>query len=88
MIQIGTPANADRYATLDPDLRTRLRGSLTMIFDREDSALDALAAQCLRVRELVDTVGDPLMRAAIDLLLLEVARALAESCPQERACGA
>ncbi len=40
------------------------------------------------VRELVDTVGDPLMRAAIDLLLLEVARALAETSPQERAGGA
>ncbi|SDA23457.1 hypothetical protein SAMN02799622_03150 [Methylobacterium sp. UNC378MF] len=88
MIQIATPANADRYAALDPDLRTRLPGGLTMIFDRKDNALDALAAQWLRVRELVDTVGDPLLRAAIDLLLLEVARALAESCPQERASGA
>lgn len=88
MIQIGTPANADRYAALGPDLRTRLPGGLTMIFDRKDRALDALAAQWLRIRELVDTVGDPLMRAAIDFLLLEVARALAVSCPQERACGA
>lgn len=88
MIQIGTPANADRYAALGPGLRTRLRGGLAMIFDRKDRALDALAAQCLRVRELVDTVGDPLLRAALDLLLLEVARALAESCPQERASGA
>ncbi|KOX59126.1 MULTISPECIES: hypothetical protein [Methylobacterium] len=59
-----------------------------MMFDSKDVALDALAAQCLRVRELVDTVGDPLMRAAIDLLLLEVARALAETSPQERAGGA
>ncbi|APT34269.1 hypothetical protein MCBMB27_04978 [Methylobacterium phyllosphaerae] len=59
-----------------------------MMFDSKDVALDALAAQCLRVRELVDTVGDPLMRAAIDLLLLEVARALAETSPHERAGGA
>ena len=59
-----------------------------MIFDSEDTALDALAAQCLRVRELIDTVGDPLMRAAIDLLLLEVARALAQTGPQDRASGA
>ncbi len=59
-----------------------------MIFDSKDTALDALAAQCLRVRELIDTVGDPLMRAAIDLLLLEVARALAQNGPQDRASGA
>ncbi|WCS25259.1 hypothetical protein LOK46_29785 [Methylobacterium sp. NMS14P] len=59
-----------------------------MIFDSKDTALDALAAQCLRVRELIDTVGDPLMRAAIDLLLLEVARALAQTGPQDRASGA
>lgn len=59
-----------------------------MIFDSKDTALDALAAQCLRVRELIDTVGDPLMRAAIDLLLLEIARALAQNGPQDRASGA
>ncbi|GAN48772.1 hypothetical protein ACXR8U_30285 [Methylobacterium radiotolerans] len=59
-----------------------------MIFDSKDIALDALAAQCLRVRELIDTVGDPLMRAAIDLLLLEVARALAQNGLQDRASGA
>lgn len=59
-----------------------------MIFDSKDTALDALAAQCLRVRELIDTVGDPLMRAAIDLLLLEVARALAQNGLQDRASGA
>lgn len=59
-----------------------------MIFDSKDIALDALAAQCLRVRELIDTVGDPLMRATIDLLLLEVARALAQNGPQDRASGA
>lgn len=59
-----------------------------MIFDSKDTALDALAAQCLRVRELIDRVGDPLMRAAIDLLLLEVARALAQNGPQDRASGA
>ncbi|MEE7503070.1 hypothetical protein ACLBXO_08605 [Methylobacterium sp. C33D] len=59
-----------------------------MIFDSKDTALDVLAAQCLRVRELIDTVGDPLMRAAIDLLLLEVARALAQTRPPDRASGA
>ncbi|KAA0122217.1 hypothetical protein CIW48_19680 [Methylobacterium sp. P1-11] len=59
-----------------------------MIFDREDSALDALAARCLRLRELIDTVGDLLTRAAIDLLLLDVDEALAATCPQERASGA
>ncbi|QEE42566.1 hypothetical protein FV242_10500 [Methylobacterium sp. WL64] len=45
-----------------------------------DSHLDTLAAQCLSVRDLIDSVGDPLMRAAIDLLLIEVGRALAQSC--------
>ncbi|MCJ2122810.1 hypothetical protein [Methylobacterium sp. J-077] len=45
-----------------------------------DAPLDALATQCLSVRDLIDSVGDPLMRAAIDLLLIEVGRALAESC--------
>ncbi|MGU3417724.1 hypothetical protein [Methylobacterium sp. D54C] len=59
-----------------------------MIFDSKDTALDALAAQCLQVRELIDSVGDPLMRAAIDLLLLEVARALAQTGPQDQASGA
>ncbi|MEH3066457.1 hypothetical protein [Methylobacterium sp. yr668] len=59
-----------------------------MIFDSKDTALDALAAQCLRVRELIDSVGDPLMRAAIDLLLLEVARALAQTGPRDQASGA
>ncbi|MCJ2094123.1 hypothetical protein MKK67_16720 [Methylobacterium sp. J-072] len=44
-----------------------------------DAPLDALAAQCLSVRDLIDSVGDPLMRAAIDLLLMEVGRALAET---------
>ncbi|WP_244471549.1 hypothetical protein [Methylobacterium sp. ARG-1] len=51
-----------------------------------DTPLDALAAQCLSVRDLIDSVGDPLMRAAIDLLLIEVGKALAENCaPDHRA---
>ena len=51
-----------------------------------DSHLDTLAAQCLSVRDLIDSVGDPLMRAAIDLLLIEVGKALAENCaPDHRA---
>jgi hypothetical protein len=49
-----------------------------------DTTLDHLAAQCLRVRDLIDALGDPTMRAAIDLLLIEIARALAASCPPER----
>ncbi|KST61245.1 hypothetical protein AO398_00740 [Methylobacterium sp. GXS13] len=48
--------------------------------DMTDAPLDTLAVQCLTVRDLIDSVGDPLMRAAIDLLLIEVGRALAESC--------
>ena len=36
-------------------------------FDSKDAPLDALAAQCLNVRELIDAVGNPLMRAAIEL---------------------
>ncbi|MGH1589050.1 hypothetical protein ACRBEV_12620 [Methylobacterium phyllosphaerae] len=59
-----------------------------MTFDSNDRALDALATQCLQVRELVDAIGNPLMRAAIDLLLIEVARALAETCPPEHGRGA
>ncbi|CAA2155112.1 hypothetical protein WYO_1985 [Methylobacterium sp. GXF4] len=54
--------------------------------DMNDAPLDALAAQCLSVRDLIDSVGDPLMRAAIDLLLIEVGKALAENCaPDHRA---
>lgn len=49
-----------------------------------DAPLDALAAQCLAVRDLIDSVGDPLMRAAIDLLLIEVGKALAENCASDR----
>lgn len=45
-----------------------------------DAPLDTLAVQCLSVRDLIDSVGDPLMRAAIDLLLIEVGRALAQTC--------
>ena len=52
--------------------------------DMNDAPLDALAAQCLTVRDLVDAVGDPVMRAAIDLLLVEVGLALAKTGPPER----
>lgn len=51
--------------------------------DSNVAPLDALAAQCLTVRDLIDAVGNPLMRAAIDLLLIEVGRALAETDPLE-----
>jgi hypothetical protein len=50
--------------------------------DMNDAPLDA--AQCLAVRDLIDSVGDPLMRAAIDLLLIEVGKALAENCASDR----
>lgn len=46
--------------------------------------LDELARHCLAARDLIDAVGDTVMRAAIDLLLAEVGRALAESAPPER----
>ena len=48
-----------------------------------DASLDALAEHCLAARDLIDAVGDPVMRAAIDLLLVEVGRALAETALPE-----
>ena len=50
-----------------------------MILETRDTTLHALATQCLQVRDLIETVDDPTMRAAIDLLLFEVARKLAET---------
>lgn len=46
--------------------------------------LAELAEHCLAARDLIDTVGDAIMRAAIDLLLAEVGRAMADSVPPER----
>ena len=40
------------------------------------------------MRDLVDAVGTPLMRAAIDLLLIEVGRVLAETDVPDRASEA
>ncbi len=53
-------------------------------FDTGRASLDELAEHCLAARDLIDAVGDPVMRAAIDLLLAEVAHALAESGSPER----
>ena len=53
--------------------------------DMGRAPLDELAEHCLAARDLIDTVGDAVMRAAIDLLLAEVGRALAEARPPERA---
>lgn len=47
--------------------------------------LDELAEHCLAARELIDVVGDAVMRATIDLLLAEVGRALAKPAPLEGA---
>ena len=52
--------------------------------DTDRPTLDELARHCLAARDLIDAVGDAVMRAAIDLLLAEVGRALAESPPPER----
>jgi hypothetical protein len=59
-----------------------------MVLDSNDAPLNDLAAQCLTVRDLVDAVGTPLMRAAIDLLLIEVGRVLAETDVPDRASEA
>ena len=52
--------------------------------DMDPAPLDELAEHCLAARDLIDAVGDAVMRAAIDLLLAEIGRALAESGSRER----
>ena len=53
----------------------------TLAMDRPP--LDELAEHCLAARDLIDAVGDAVMRAAIDLLLAEVGRAMAETPPPD-----
>ncbi len=51
---------------------------LTLIPPPEGEALDVLAAHCIAARAVIEETGTPVMRRLIDLLLFEIAVAMAD----------
>ncbi|MDP4021201.1 hypothetical protein Q8W71_01075 [Methylobacterium sp. NEAU 140] len=54
----------------------------------QPDSLEALAEHCLAASDLIDGLADPVMRAAIDVLLAEIGRALARNLPPPDRAGA